>query len=369
MATFLVMAGGTGGHVVPALALADALRARDHRVVWMGTPAGIEARLVPAAGFPVEWITVTGLRGKGLASWLLAPFKLARAWWQAQRALARVAPAVVVGMGGFASGPGGIAAFLARRPLVLHEQNAVPGLTNRVLARVATRVYEAFPRSFAARSSIAAECVGNPGRAAIAALPAPRARLSDRAGRVRLLVLGGSQGASALNAAVPRALTRLATDHPSVERPEVRHQAGPRMLEEARAAYAAAGIAAEVVPYIDDMAEAYAWADLVVCRSGAMTVSELAAAGLAAVLVPYPAAVDDHQTANARWLADAGAAVLLPQSQLTEARLAGLLAELADRGRLIAMAERGRALARLDAVERLVAGCEALAAPRAGGSA
>jgi UDP-N-acetylglucosamine--N-acetylmuramyl-(pentapeptide) pyrophosphoryl-undecaprenol N-acetylglucosamine transferase len=356
MATFLVMAGGTGGHVIPALALADALRARSHRVVWMGTPAGIEARLVPAAGYPVEWITVTGLRGKGLASWLLAPFKLAHAWWQAQRALARVAPAVVVGMGGFASGPGGIAAVLARRPLVLHEQNAVPGLTNRVLARVATRVYEAFPRSFAARSGIEAECVGNPVRAAIAALPAPRARLKDRAGRVRLLVLGGSQGASALNAAVPLALARLATD----QRPEVRHQAGVRLLDEARAAYAAAGVSAEVLPYIDDMAEAYAWADLVVCRSGAMTVSEVAAAGLAAVFVPFPAAVDDHQTANARWLCDAGAAVLLPQSELGPERLATLLGEFGDRERLIGMAEKGRAVARLDAVPRLVEGCERL---------
>jgi UDP-N-acetylglucosamine--N-acetylmuramyl-(pentapeptide) pyrophosphoryl-undecaprenol N-acetylglucosamine transferase len=360
MATFLIMAGGTGGHVIPALALADALRARSHAVVWMGTPAGIEARLVPAAGYPVEWISVSGLRGKGLASWLLAPFRLARAWWQAQRALARIRPDAVVGMGGFASGPGGLAAVLARRPLVVHEQNAVPGLTNRLLARVATRVYEAFPRSFARRSGIEAECVGNPVRAAIAALPAPRDRLKDRAGRVRLLVLGGSQGASALNAAVPQALTRLATDHPSMERPEVRHQAGARLLDEARAAYAAAGIEAEVVPFIDDIAAAYAWADLVVCRSGAMTVSELAAAGLAAVLVPFPAAVDDHQTANARWLSDAGAAVLLPQAELSDERLAALLAELGDRDRLVAMAEQGRAVARLDAVPRLVAGCEAL---------
>jgi len=369
MATFMIMAGGTGGHVVPALALADALRARSHRVVWMGTPAGIEARLVPAAGYPIEWITIGGLRGKGVLSWLLASIKLLRALWQARAAQARVAPDVVVGMGGFASGPGGVAAWLARRPLLVHEQNAVPGLTNRLLARVATRVYEAFPRSFAARSTIEAECVGNPVRAAIAALPAPRARLKDRAGRVRLLVLGGSQGASALNATVPLALARLATDHPSAERPEVRHQAGARLLDEARAAYAAVGIEAEVQPYIDDMAAAYAWADLVVCRSGAMTVSELAAAGLAAVFVPFPAAVDDHQTANARWLTEAGAAVLLPQHELSAERLAALLVELGDREHLIAMAEKARAVARLDAVPRLVAGCEALAAPRAGGAA
>lgn len=370
MATILVMAGGTGGHVIPALALADALRARSHRVVWMGTAAGIEARLVPAAGYPVEWITVSGLRGKGALAWLVAPFKLLRALWQAQRVLARVAPAVVIGMGGFVSGPGGLAAWLARRPLLVHEQNAVPGTTNRILARVASRVFEAFPASFSNRTSFTkAECVGNPVRAAIAALPAPRVRLTDRAGRVRLLVLGGSQGASALNAAVPRALTRLATAHPSMERPEVRHQAGARMVDEASAAYAAAGVAAEVVPFIDDMAAAYAWCDLVICRAGAMTVSEVAAAGVAAVFVPFPAAVDDHQTANARWLTDAGAAVLLPQAELDDARLAALLAELADRARLIEMGERARTLARTDAVPRLVAACEQLAAPITGAAA
>jgi len=354
MATFLVMAGGTGGHVFPALALADALRARQHRVVWMGTPAGIEARLVPAAGFPIEWITVTGLRGQGLARWLAAPWALLRALWQAERALARVAPAAAVGMGGFASGPGGLAAWLRRVPLLVHEQNAVPGLTNRVLTRLATRSFEAFPGSFARGR---ATCVGNPVRPAIAALAPPGARAAGRSGALRLLVLGGSQGARALNEVVPQALARLVPG----ARPQVRHQAGPKLLDAARAAYAAAGVDAELSAFVDDMAAAYGWADLVVCRSGAMTVSELAAAGVAAILVPFPAAVDDHQTANARWLADAGAARLMPEAGLSAATLAAALVELGARPALLAMAERARALAPADATAALLAACEALA--------
>jgi UDP-N-acetylglucosamine--N-acetylmuramyl-(pentapeptide) pyrophosphoryl-undecaprenol N-acetylglucosamine transferase len=278
---------------------------------------------------------------------------------QALAALRRARPAVVIGLGGFASGPGGIAAWLTRRPLVVHEQNAVPGLTNRVLARLAARVFEAFPGSFGARRA-RVECVGNPVRAAIAALPAPRARYQDRAGRVRLLVVGGSQGAQALNAVVPQALARLASDQVF----EVRHQAGARHAEATRAAYASAGVSAEVTPFIDDIAAAYAWADLVVCRSGAMTVSELAAVGLPAVLVPYPAAVDDHQTANARWLVGAGAATLLPQAELTPERLAAALRALSERRELLAMSERGRAIAQHDAMPRLVAACEQLAAAR-----
>lgn len=357
MATFLVMAGGTGGHVFPALALAEALRARQHRVVWMGSRDGLEATLVPAAGFPIEWITVAGLRGRGLLGWLLAPFRVLRAVVQALAAMRRVRPQAVIGLGGFASGPGGIAAWLTRRPLLVHEQNAVPGLTNRVLARLADRVFEAFPGSFGSASA-RAECVGNPVRAAIAALPAPRARYQDRAGRVRLLVVGGSQGAQALNTVVPQALARLASDQGF----EVRHQAGARHADGTRAGYAHAGVNAEVTPFIDDIAAAYAWADLVVCRSGAMTVSELAAVGLAAVLVPYPVAADDHQTMNARWLVTAGAARLLPQSELTPERLAATLTSLAGRGELLAMAEHGRAIAQLDAVPRLVAACEQLAA-------
>ena len=360
MATFLVMAGGTGGHVFPALALAEALRARQHRVVWMGSREGLEARLVPAAGFPIEWIAVTGLRGRGPVGWLLAPLRVARAVWQALGAMRRVRPAVVIGLGGFASGPGGIAAWLTRRPLLVHEQNAVPGFTNRVLARVATKVFEAFPGSFGAAAG-RVECVGNPVRAAIAAQPAPRARYLDRTGRVRLLVVGGSQGAQALNAVVPQALARLASDLPF----EVRHQCGAKHVAETSTAYASAGVSAAVTPFIDDIAAAYAWADLVVCRSGAMTVSELAVVGLPAVLVPFPAAVDDHQTANARWLVAAGAATLLPQAELTPQRLAATLGTLTERRALLEMSERGRAIARVDALPRLVAACELLAAPAA----
>jgi len=337
----LLAAGGTGGHLFPAEALGVELIRRGFRV-----------RLATDA---------RALRGRGALGWLLAPLRVLRAVWQAAAALRRVRPQVVIGLGGFASGPGGLAAWLARRPLVVHEQNAVPGLTNRVLARIATKVFEAFPGSFDRRFGGRVECVGNPVRAAIAALPAPRARFQDRAGRVRLLVVGGSQGAQALNAVVPQALARLASDHPF----ETRHQCGAKHEAATTAAYAAAGVSAAVTPFIDDMAAAYGWADLVVCRSGAMTVSELAAVGLPAVLVPFPAAVDDHQTANARWLVDAGAAELLPQAELTPERLATTLAALDERRRLMEMSERGRAIARHDAVPRMVAVCEALAAQEA----
>jgi UDP-N-acetylglucosamine--N-acetylmuramyl-(pentapeptide) pyrophosphoryl-undecaprenol N-acetylglucosamine transferase len=340
MSTVLIMAGGTGGHIMPALAVAEVLRERGVAVRWMGTPAGLEARLVPVAGYEIEWITVAGLRGKGALALVAAPLRLARALWQALGAFRRVRPAAVLGMGGFASGPGGLAAWLTRTPFAVHEQNAVPGLTNRVLARLADRVFEAFPGSFE-RSGV--ECVGNPVRAAIERLPSPEARYAARQGPLRVLVLGGSQGALALNTAVPDALARL----PEALRPEAWHQAGAKLLAAAEAAYAEARVAARVVPFIEDMAEAYAWADLVICRAGAMTVAELAAAGVAAVLVPLPSAVDDHQTANARYLADAGAAVLLPQYELTPDRLAAELERLlADRAALARMATlaRGRAI-------------------------
>lgn len=349
-ARVLVMAGGTGGHVFPALAVAEALRTRELEVVWIGTRLGIEARLVPAAGIPVEWLTIGGLRGKGLLTRLAAPFRVALAVLQALRIMLRVRPAVVLGMGGYAAGPGGIAAWLTRRPLVIHEQNAIAGTTNRILARLAKRVLAAFPGAFP--DGVAAEVVGNPVRAAIAALPAPDARLAGRSGTPRLLVLGGSQGALALNEAVPAALARV----PEALRPLVRHQAGRNTLERAEAAYRQAGVAAEVTEFIDDMAEAYGWADLAVCRAGALTVSELAAAGLPAVLVPFPAAVDDHQTLNGGYLVAAGGAVLVPEAQLDTERLATLLASLlCDRGRLLDMARRARDAARpeaLAAIER-----------------
>jgi UDP-N-acetylglucosamine--N-acetylmuramyl-(pentapeptide) pyrophosphoryl-undecaprenol N-acetylglucosamine transferase len=344
----LVMAGGTGGHVFPALAVADALRARGIEVVWMGTRLGLEARVVPQAGIEVEWITIGGLRGKALTTRLAAPFRIGLAVLQALRIMLRLKPAVVLGMGGYASGPGGVAAWLARRPLVIHEQNAVAGATNRLLARLATRVLAAFPGAFP--GGIDVQVVGNPVRTAIATLPPPDARLADRKGPVRLLVLGGSQGALALNEAVPEALARL----PEPQRPVVRHQAGRNTLEIARAAYARVGVQAEVVEFIDDMAEAYAWADLAICRAGALTVSELAAAGLPAVLVPFPAAVDNHQTLNGGYLVAAGGAVLVPEKQLGHERLARLLAGLvADRGRLRDMARRARDAARPQALAEI----------------
>jgi UDP-N-acetylglucosamine--N-acetylmuramyl-(pentapeptide) pyrophosphoryl-undecaprenol N-acetylglucosamine transferase len=344
----LIMAGGTGGHVFPALALARALQERSFEVVWLGTQRGIEARLVPAAGIPVEWISIGGLRGKGAATLLAAPFRLLRALWESLAVMRRRRPLVVVGLGGFVSGPGGLAAWLMRRPLLIHEQNAVAGLTNRLLARLAGEVLVAFPGAFA--SGRATREIGNPVRREFFALPAPELRWSGRGGALRLLVVGGSQGAARLNAVVPQALARLAGTLPVA----VRHQAGERWIGAAREAYAQARIEAEVLPFIDDIAAAYGWADLVVCRAGALTVSELAAAGVPAILVPFPAAVDDHQTRNAGFLVGRGAAVLLPEGELTAERLAAELARLgADRARLLEMACRARALARPRATEDL----------------
>lgn len=336
----LIMAGGTGGHVYPALAVAQELRERAREVVWLGTRRGLEARVVPAAGIDIEWIGISGLRGKGVVTRLLAPFRLAVALSQSLVVMARRRPAAVLGMGGFVSGPGGVAAWLTRRPLIIHEQNAVPGLTNRLLAGFARVVLQAFPGSFSSR--IPAQTVGNPVRRDIAALPPPAERLRGRAGPLRLLVLGGSQGALALNRLVPRALAEL----PEGRRPEVRHQAGERTLETARESYREAGVDAEIAPYIEDMAAAYAWADLVVCRAGALTVSEVAMAGLPAVFIPFPAAVDDHQTANAGVLAEAGAALIVQERDLTPERLAAAIAELgADRDALLVRAERARGAA------------------------
>ncbi|MDC8803334.1 undecaprenyldiphospho-muramoylpentapeptide beta-N-acetylglucosaminyltransferase [Halomonas pacifica] len=347
----LIMAGGTGGHVIPALSLARGLAARGIEVAWLGSPRGIENRLVPEAGIPLHRIQVAGLRGNGLAGWLLAPLRLLRAVWQARRVIAEVDPQLVVGLGGFASGPGGLAAWLTRRPLVIHEQNAVAGLTNKALARLARRVYAAFPEAFPAGR---AERVGNPVRESIAALgELPRDAEAMAGRRLRLLVVGGSLGAQALNQTLPPALARL----PDAHRPEVRHQAGRDKQEATRAAYATAGVEAEVSDFIDDMAAAYDWADLVVCRAGALTVSELAAAAKPALFVPFPHAVDDHQTANARALVEAGAAELAPQAQLTAEHLAERLTALLDPLTLASMASRARAQAQLDAVDRLVAGC------------
>jgi UDP-N-acetylglucosamine--N-acetylmuramyl-(pentapeptide) pyrophosphoryl-undecaprenol N-acetylglucosamine transferase len=356
----MIMAGGTGGHVFPALAVARVLRAQHRDVVWLGTRRGIESRLVPLDGIPIEWIEVEGLRGRGAARWLTAPLKLARALWQALSIQRRVRPSVVLGCGGFVSGPGGVAAWLLRTPLVIHEQNAVAGLTNRLLARLAATVAEAFPGSFAGLAR--AVSTGNPVRREIAAIESPELRFAGRAGRLRLLVFGGSQGATALNSIVPRALALL----PERDRPAVLHQSGPRELESTAARYLELGVEADVRAFLDDMAAAYGFADFAVTRAGALTVSELAAAGLGALLVPFPAAVDDHQARNAGYLVDAGAAVMIREPELTPERLASELARLAvaGRGSLLDMAKAARRVAVTDAAERVAALCVAAAGGR-----
>jgi len=351
----LIMAGGTGGHVFPALALARELRERSWRVVWLGTRRGLEARLVPAENIALEWLSVGGLRGKGLLVWLSAPLQLTRAVLQALAVIRRQRPALVVGLGGFVAGPGGLAAWLLRKPLLIHEQNAVAGFTNRVLSRLADRVLTAFPGSFPA--PLGARVVGNPVRREILALPPPPQRFALRGPLIRLLVLGGSQGAARLNAIVPFALARLASKLSF----EVRHQSGERGLEAAQRSYVEAGVAVRVQPFIDDMAEAYGWADLVICRAGALTISELAAAGVGAILVPFPAATDDHQTRNAAFLVGEGAAIMIAERELSPQWLADELAALCSgRGRLIAMAERSRALARPRAAQDLADACAEL---------
>jgi UDP-N-acetylglucosamine--N-acetylmuramyl-(pentapeptide) pyrophosphoryl-undecaprenol N-acetylglucosamine transferase len=348
----LIMAGGTGGHVFPALAVARELESRDAQVVWLGTRRGIEAELVPAAGIALEWVRVSGLRGKGLLSWVLAPWRLAVALLDALRIVRRRRPSAVLGMGGFASGPGGVAAWLLGRPLIIHEQNSVAGLTNRLLAGFAREVLAAFPGSFSSR--VSARVVGNPVRPEILQLPRPDERFADRTGPLRVLVLGGSQGALALNETVADAVAGL---DPS-ERPDILHQAGRTTLERARAAYAAAGVDARVEAFIDDMAAAYGWADLVICRAGALTVAELAAAGVGAVLVPFPAAVDDHQTHNARFLTDAGAGVLIAQTDLTPASLGAEIAACArDRNLALQRARAARELAQPAATRAVADSC------------
>jgi len=351
--TLLVMAGGTGGHIFPGLAVADALRDEGWRVVWMGNPDGMEAKLVPERGYETAWVRFAALRGKGVLRKLLLPFNLLRGFAQALSELKRIRPDVVLGMGGFVTFPGGMMAALKGIPLVLHEQNSVAGLANRVLAGVADRILSGFPDVM--KKGVWA---GNPVRAEIAVLPAPtfRYRERERCGDpVHLLVVGGSLGAAALNEAVPQALALL----PENERPEVLHQAGARHIDALREIYARAGVDANLVPFIEDMAGAYAWADLVICRAGALTVAELAAAGVASILVPFPHAVDDHQTVNARFLANAGAAILLPQAELTPEKLA--LVRNMNREQLLQMAEKARALAKIDATATVANACKELA--------
>ncbi|MBU2641239.1 MAG: undecaprenyldiphospho-muramoylpentapeptide beta-N-acetylglucosaminyltransferase [Gammaproteobacteria bacterium] len=356
--TLMVMAGGTGGHVYPALAVADALRARGWDVFWLGTKNGLEARVVPAAGIDMVWVSMGGVRGKGWLKKLLLPATLLLAFWQSLRAIVQRRPDVVLGMGGYTAFPGGIMASLLGKPLVIHEQNSVGGLTNRVLACLAERVLTAFPKVFTHAHDkpipcrrVTTEWVGNPVRTDIAVAGKP-----EHTGALRLLVVGGSLGAQALNDLVPKALARL----PAEKRPAVVHQSGRQHLDILRANYAAAGIEADVRDYIEDMAAAYRACDFAICRAGAMTVAELACAGVPAVLVPFPFAVDDHQTGNAEFLAEAGAAWLIQQKDLTAEKLAALITGL-DRGQLAAMAGKARALAKPDATARVADICEALA--------
>lgn len=344
MPTVMVMAGGTGGHIFPGLAVAQALRERGADVCWLGADGGMETRLVPQHGIAIDTIAVKGVRGKGFATLLAAPLRILSAVRAAAAVLRLRKPDAVVSFGGYAAGPGGIAARLAGIPLLVHEQNRAAGMTNKALAKVAKRVLVGFPQTFAKEVH-----VGNPVRAQIAQVPEPAQRDFLHAGPLRLLVLGGSQGARALNNAVPQAIAVLG-EH----RIEVLHQAGEKMLDEARKAYADAGVQARVEPFIADMAAAYAWADLVVCRAGALTLAELCAVGVGSVLVPFPQAVDDHQTRNAEYLVERGAAVLLKQGDDLATRLQPVLAELAvDAGKRMAMANAARALARPDAAQRV----------------
>jgi UDP-N-acetylglucosamine--N-acetylmuramyl-(pentapeptide) pyrophosphoryl-undecaprenol N-acetylglucosamine transferase len=349
--TALVMAGGTGGHIFPGLAVAEALRDRAWRVHWLGAPGSMESQLVPPRGFPLETVEFGGVRGKGVKTLLLLPLRLAKAFSQSLAVMRRVQPDVVIGLGGYITFPGGVTSVLLGKPLVLHEQNSIAGLANRLLATVADRVFTAFPNVLKK-----ADWVGNPLRAAFLDQPAPAERFAGRSGPLRLLVVGGSLGAKALNEVVPKALALV----PAGQRPAVVHQSGARQIDELRANYAAAGVQAELTPFIEDTARAFADADLIVCRAGASTVTELAAVGAAAVFVPFPSAVDDHQTTNARFLVDAGGGWLVPQRDLTPEALAALI-RTTSRDELLRRALAARRMARTTATADVVAACEALA--------
>ena len=351
--TLLVMAGGTGGHVFPGLAVADLLKSRGWNVVWMGNPDGMEAKLVPSRGYEMAWVRFGALRGKGLMRKLSLPFNLLSGCWQAFREIRRVKPDVVLGMGGYITVPGGLMAALTGRPLVVHEQNSIAGLANRMLAKIARRVVCGFPGALS--KSVWA---GNPVRREIADLTPPAERMAARLETdepLRLLVLGGSLGAAALNEMVPKGVALL----PENERPVIVHQAGAKHLAQLEKNYEDAGVRANCVAFVDDMAGAYEWADLVICRAGALTVAELAAAGIASILVPFPFAVDDHQTSNARFLASAGGAVLLPQNEMTPEAVS--LLRNYSRGQLLQMAEKARALAKADAAAEVARVCEEIA--------
>ena len=350
----MIMAGGTGGHIFPALAVAEHLRERGCTVVWLGSRAGMEARLVAPRGYTMAWIRFSGVRGKGLLRLATLPLELLLAFWQSATAIFAHRPDALLGMGGYVSFPGGMMASLLNRPLAVHEQNSVPGLANRVLAKLADRVLAGFPDAFGAAAAVI--WTGNPVRRDIASLPAPEERYHGRAGGLKLLVVGGSQGAQVLNTVVPEALALL----PESGRPAVTHQAGVAHRPEVEERYRSRGVAADVVEFIDDMARRYAEADLIICRAGASTVAELAAAGVASVLVPYPHAVDDHQTGNARFLAGRGAALLVPQVEFTAQRLSQILAGF-TRKRLLEMARSARAAGKPEATRAVAEACMELA--------
>lgn len=356
--TVMILAGGTGGHIYPGLAVADALQDRGVGVHWLGARGGMECGMVEARGMALDLVRISGVRGKGLLGWLAMPVRLFRAVLDARASMIRQSPSCAVSFGGYVAGPGGIAAWLRGVPLVVHEQNRVPGLTNKVLARIARRVLQAFPGTFPER--LGAVTCGNPVRASIAALPEPGVRFFQRSGKPRLLVTGGSQGADSLNRIVPRALALL----PGSLQPLVFHQAGKNRSADTRQHYAEAGIQAEVHDFTEDMAAAYAWADLVICRSGALTVSELAAAGLGAILVPFPHAVDDHQALNAGYLEGPGAALVIKEADFTPETLAGRLEGLlGNRARMLEMAQASRSLAVADAADRVVDACSEWLSP------
>jgi len=342
----MIMAGGTGGHIFPALAVAHSMRDAGWRVVWLGNPDGMEARLVPQHGFEMVNLKFAALRGKGLLRKLLLPVNLLKGFWQAQKAIRQVQPNVVLGMGGYITFPGGMMASLLGKPLVVHEQNSVAGLANRVLAGVADRIVTGFPDVL--KKGVWA---GNPVRPEIAKIAPPAERFAERTGALRVLVIGGSLGALALNEMVPKGMAMLGES----EQPQIVHQAGEKHIEGLKANYAAVGVQAHCVSFIEDMAGAYEWADLVICRSGALTVAELAAAGVASILVPFPHAVDDHQTGNAKFLVNVGGAFLLPQTELTPESIA--LIRNYSRGQLLEMAEKARSLAKPDATEEVANIC------------
>ncbi|MDO8293916.1 MAG: undecaprenyldiphospho-muramoylpentapeptide beta-N-acetylglucosaminyltransferase [Gallionella sp.] len=349
--SILIMAGGTGGHIMPGLAVADILRSRGWQVTWLGAPGSMEAELVPKHGYGMAWVRFSGLRGKGLLRKLMLPFNLLTALGQSAAAIFRHRPDVVLGMGGYITFPGGLMAALLRRPLVIHEQNSIAGLSNKVLARIAQKTLSGFPDVLPK-----AIWCGNPVRGSIAGLPVPQMRYAARSGRLNLLVVGGSLGAKALNETMPQALALL----PAEVRPNVVHQTGKQHFAAAQQLYQQAGVQADIQPFLEDMAASYANADVVICRAGALTIAELAAAGVASILIPFPFAVDDHQTHNARFLFERGAAVLLPQSELSAEKLAQLLRGL-NREKLAAMAQQARGVAKADAAQQVAQICAELA--------